>query len=441
MKRIHVLIILGLVLALSGCSLFSANSSDSKLTASGIIAGTDVKISSELSGKVAEINVAEGDAVKAGDVLFKLDTSLLGAQRNQAAAALEEARQAQATADAAQAVAQAQYDQVLSQIHSAQPQQLQSNWQATQPSEIDQPNWYFTQDESIQAADAEVTAAQDALNQAQDQLNAMLAESTYKDVVAAENRLAQAQVAFQNASQVHDQTDQVTGSSQTLRDRAQDIYDSAQSELNAAQSAYTKLLSNSAVQDFNDARARVAIAQARLDDANARRDTLNTGDQDPRLKAASAGLEQAKAADKQAAAGVNQAQAALDLIDMQISKATIQAPSAGVISARNLEVGELVAAGGTVMTISQLEEVSLTVYIPEDRYGQVQLGQEVSITVDSFPGQKFGGTVQYISSEAEFTPSNVQTVEGRKATVYAVKIRVPNKDLLLKSGMPADVSF
>jgi len=83
--------------------------------------------------------------------------------------------------------------------------------------------------------------------------------------------------------------------------------------------------------------------------------------------------------------------------------------------------------------------VRLTVYVPEDKYGQIQLGQSVTITADSFPGESFDGQVIRIADEAEFTPRNVQTVEGRLATVYAVEILAPNPDLRLKPGMPADV--
>ena len=124
-----------------------------------------------------------------------------------------------------------------------------------------------------------------------------------------------------------------------------------------------------------------------------------------------------------------------------VAKCAVRAPQAGVITARDLEVGELIVPGGTVMVVSRLSPVTVTVYVPEDRYGQIELGQAVTISVDSFPGQSFAGTVNWIASEAEFTPRNVQTVSGRKATVYAIKIEVPNESDLLKPGMPADVSF
>ena len=114
----------------------------------------------------------------------------------------------------------------------------------------------------------------------------------------------------------------------------------------------------------------------------------------------------------------------------------------GKVLTSNLEVGKILAPMiGVLLIIGQLQEVNLTVFIPETEYGKVKLGDQVSRTVDSFPGETFSGTVVYISDQAEFTPRNVQTVEGRKTTVYAVKITVPNTDLELKPGMPADVTF
>jgi len=119
----------------------------------------------------------------------------------------------------------------------------------------------------------------------------------------------------------------------------------------------------------------------------------------------------------------------------------VRAPISGVVLNRNLEAGETVTPGSIVIVIGQLAEVELVVYIPETEYGKVNLGDGVSITVDSFPSETFRGTVVQISDQAEFTPRNVQTVEGRRATVYAIKLSVPNPELKLKPGMPADVTF
>ena len=183
-----------------------------------------------------------------------------------------------------------------------------------------------------------------------------------------------------------------------------------------------------------EARARVKVAQERYDRALDYYNSFLSGDQSLQVKAAEAGVQQAEAAQAQA-------QAALTTLDVQIEKTVIRAPMDGVVLIRNLEMGETVAPGGVVMVIGQLAEVELVVYIPETEYGKVNLGDQVSIIVDSFPGETFIGTVVRISDKAEFTPRNVQTIEGRRATVYAIKLSVPNLDLKLKPGMPADVTF
>ena len=136
-----------------------------------------------------------------------------------------------------------------------------------------------------------------------------------------------------------------------------------------------------------------------------------------------------------------QAQASLDLIDAQIEKLTLTAPLDGVILTRGVEPGEFVQPGAVAMRIGDLAELTITVYVPEDRYGQISRGQTATVEVDSFPGLTFGAEVTHIADEAEFTPRNVQTVEGRSATVYAIKLSVADTEGRLKPGMPADVTF
>jgi HlyD family secretion protein len=131
----------------------------------------------------------------------------------------------------------------------------------------------------------------------------------------------------------------------------------------------------------------------------------------------------------------------LALIDAQISKLTVAAPLDGVVLSRNVEPGEVVNPGSIVLTLAKLTDLTLTVYVPEDRYGEISLGQAVDVTVDSFPAEVFTATVTHISDQAEFTPRNVQTVEGRKTTVFAIKLRLEDPEGKLKPGMPADVTF
>ena len=152
-------------------------------------------------------------------------------------------------------------------------------------------------------------------------------------------------------------------------------------------------------------------------------------------------LEQAKAALQQAQSAVNQAEANLALLDTQVSELTVAAPLDGTILTRNVEPGEFVQPGAVALAMADLNNITITVYVPEDRYGQLKLGQQAEVTVDSFPGETFSAEVIHIADQAEFTPRNVQTVEGRSSTVYAIKLKVTDSESKLKIGMPADVVF
>jgi HlyD family secretion protein len=93
------------------------------------------------------------------------------------------------------------------------------------------------------------------------------------------------------------------------------------------------------------------------------------------------------------------------------------------------------------MVLGDLSNLTIVVYVPETLYGQLNLGQSATISVDSFPGLTFTAAVSQIASQAEYTPRNVQSVEGRSATVYAITLRVNDPEGKLKPGMPADVQF
>jgi HlyD family secretion protein len=138
---------------------------------------------------------------------------------------------------------------------------------------------------------------------------------------------------------------------------------------------------------------------------------------------------------------VEAAQAAMEVLEVQIAKLTLTAPADGVILARAIEPGEVASPGATLLIIGQLSELTLTVYAPEDRYGSIALGQTATVSVDSFSGENFTATVTHIADQFEFTPRNVQTAEGRKTTVFAVKLIIANPEGKLKPGMPADVNF
>ncbi len=438
MKRstIHSFLAVSLaaVFALSACGA----STNARITASGTLSALEVPIAPEISGRVVEVNVEEGDTVQAGDALFRIDDEMLQAQYEQARSAAEAA---EATLQAAQAqlvYAQNQYDLTVQGARVEDMQSRRAAWGTMVPEDY-RPVWYFQTKELIAAAQAEVDAAAKSLKVKQTDLEDELKKASNQDFVSAEARLAQAQIAYSVAEQTLDQAK--LANDKPLTDAAQDNLDAAQSELDAARLEYDRMLTTSSADAVLEARARVAVEQARYDYARDALLSLQTGDNSLQVRAAEAGVAQAEAAVTQAEANLAQAKAALALVKLQLERTVIKAPMDGIVLARNLEVGELAAAGGVVMTIGQLQDLKLIVYIPETQYGQIDIGQSASLTVDSFPGQRFPGRVIHIADQAEFTPRNVQTVEGRSSTVYAVEIIVPNADLRLKSGMPADVTF
>jgi HlyD family secretion protein len=458
MKTLRIILIILLVSAIGVVVywyLITRNPAtvNSSLTGSGTVEATQVIISPEVSGRIVDILVGEGDAVKAGDTLFKLDDTLLNAQRAQAEtnlasaqAGLEAANTALAVAQAGVTTAQTQYDLTLANARLQVQPALSTAWSQGEPSEFDQPIWYFTHTEEITATQKEVSAASDALAVAKENLSAMMSSGTYTNLAEVENRLAQAQSAFLIAQQVLDQAQGQNDSA--LRDVAQQAYDSAKAELDAAQQAYNELLTAQEAQDILDARARLTASQRRYDNALDRYNAMLTGEDSLTVKAAADSVAQAHANAAsaqsrvtQAQKAIDQAQAAINLIDIQLGKLLVTAPLDGVVLARSIELGEVVMAGASVLTLGELNQLTITVYIPENRYGEIKLGDSARVSVDSFPNQTFDAAVTRIADQAEFTPRNVQTSEGRQTTVFAVKLSVQNPAGLLKPGMPADVTF
>jgi len=411
-----------------------------KLTASGTIESVVVNVSPDMAGKVKEVLVEEGQSVKAGDPLLILDDSLLAAQQTAAAAQVDSAEAAVVTTDAALASAQHQYDLAyLSAITSEQSTQAR-DWRFSAPDEFNQPAWYFIQSEQLTSAQAEVDAAKSAFDESLTNLQNVVNSQGGSDFLAAETRLANARAAFLVADDVKINAEYAAESGGLL-DAAYDAYNDALDEVRAAQNEYNSLLDSQAARDVQDARGLVVVAQQRYNQAQARFLALQTGSYSPAVVTAEKNLDQAKAAAEQAQTAVSQANANLDLLNTQISKLTVYAPMDGVILVRNVEPGEFVQPGATALSMADLNNLTITVYVPEDRYGQIRLGQQADVMVDSFPGLTFSAQITHIADQAEFTPRNVQTVEGRSSTVYAVKLKVTDTEGKLKIGMPADVTF
>jgi HlyD family secretion protein len=168
------------------------------------------------------------------------------------------------------------------------------------------------------------------------------------------------------------------------------------------------------------------IAQAQEEQASEQLDIVREGPRTEVLDAQRAMVEQARA-------NLARTEAAL-------SNAIITAPFPGLITVRHREPGETAPPGAPVLTILDLQDRWVRIYVREDAIGRVAIGMDALISSDTYPDEEYAGQVFFIGSEAEFTPSNVQTPEERIKLVYPVKVRITgDPDFRLKPGIPADV--
>jgi multidrug resistance efflux pump len=177
---------------------------------------------------------------------------------------------------------------------------------------------------------------------------------------------------------------------------------------------------NAAEGQYRAAEAAVAVAQSRLDD-------LLAGPTPEEIAVAEA--------------TVAKAMAEAEVVRLRVERSQLISPIDGVVTAQMLSVGELAVPAATVLELADLSSVTLEIYVPENRVGQVILGQVVGVSVDSFPERTFSGNVVKIGDRPEYTPRNVATAEERLNTFYAVEIELSNPEGLLKPGMPADARF
>ncbi len=135
----------------------------------------------------------------------------------------------------------------------------------------------------------------------------------------------------------------------------------------------------------------------------------------------------------------DQVAAQVALLRKKVNDCRIVAPIGGTVLNRFLEPGEYVTPGGALLRLADLSVMEVMIYVPEAELPKISLGQKAEVKVDAFPDRTFDGEVVYVSPTAEFTPKNIQTKDERTKLVFGVKVRVPNPDGALKTGIPADV--
>ncbi|HZS52241.1 MAG TPA: efflux RND transporter periplasmic adaptor subunit [Bryobacterales bacterium] len=358
---------------------------EDKIVLSGNIELTEVNIAFKTAGKLIERMVDEGDPVTKGMVIARLDRDQLLRQQERERAALAAAQmqlaQAQTAVNWQQQTLHADLEQRRADLraYEAQYEQLKNG---SRPQEI-------------QDAKAAVEAAQAVYDRAR-------------------NDWERAQALFKNDDISRAQYDQY---------RTQ--FDSAQAALKQAQQRADLVLIGPRQEQIEAARAQMERARAALKMAEANELELKRRNQEVSARRAEIERERAQIA----------------LIDSQLEDTVAVSPIEGVVLVKAADVGEVLAPGATVVTIGDMDHPWLRGYIGERDLGRVKLGTKAKITSDSYPGKAYWGRVSFISSEAEFTPKQIQTQEERVKLVYRIKIDVDNPRRELKLNMPVDAEI
>jgi HlyD family secretion protein len=149
-----------------------------------------------------------------------------------------------------------------------------------------------------------------------------------------------------------------------------------------------------------------------------------------------------QAQQRTAAEQVTVATAQIGQFDERIRKTQVTNPAAGTVLVTYARQGEVVQPGQPLYKIADLTAVDVRAYVTETQLASVRIGQQARVTLDAGDqSQTLDGSVSWVATQAEFTPTPIQTRDERADLVYAVKIRVANPNGVLKIGMPVDVAF
>jgi HlyD family secretion protein len=412
---------------------------DDALSASGTIEGTQIVIAPEVGGRVGSVLVREGDLIEYGQELVRFNDALLKAEFSQAEASLETAQ-----ANYALVAAGPTEEQRDLAIASAEMELVN----AQQALEALYDNAGVTEAGILQVIAATDKARDDArqyLDNIEGDADPADIDAAWASVVIAQDKLEKAQEAFAP----YEKKDESNVTRAILLAQLA----ATQQQYDTMVYRYNNLVGASNRYVLAVAEADLSLAEARLEDAYRQYEELIEGiDPDAlalaqaRVNIAEANLASAKAEPSSeqlavAQAQVHAAESALEVLQTQLDKLVITAPAEGVVLTRAVEPGEVMVSGAPLLTLLRIDDLTITVYIPEERYGLIQLGQLASVTVDSYPGEVFEAKVVRIADQAEFTPRNVQTEEGRRTTVFAIELVLADPDGMLKPGMPADLEF
>lgn len=181
---------------------------------------------------------------------------------------------------------------------------------------------------------------------------------------------------------------------------------------------------DTAREQLQTAQKQLSAAQSQSESAQAQLELLKNGSTNQTIQAAQADLEQS--------------QAALDQSKLVLGKYQVKSPIDGTYLFKNANIGDMVNAGTSIATVSDLRDLWVSFYIPQRNLNTIKLNQELNLTSIALPGKKVKGKVIFISDEAEYTPKNTETNEAKENTVFKVKVKILDNLDSLKPGMTVE---
>ena len=381
-KRVIIILILIAIISITIYLFFNNYKKQDAKIYSGNIEATTTDLSFQAMGKLIELKFDEGENVNKKDLIGQLDEAEFVAQK-----------------DAAQAKLQAAKARISQLNTSIELQKRTTNGQIKQA----KANLY-----TVQA-----------------NLNALKAGSRSQDIEQTRQTLKTAMVKKENALKDFNRVKSLFEKgvmSQKNLDDVSAALDIATADVNRLQQVLNLVKEGPRIEDIEAAKGRVAQAEAALETALA--GPLSVKNLVQQLETANLDIKNA--------------QAMVRLYDTQLAKTKLYSLINGIVISKNAEPGEVLSPGAPVLTLADLDNIWLKIYIDTADLGKVKLGQKIKIKTDSFPDKFYEGNISFISSEAEFTPKMIQTPKERVKQVYRVKIKIKNENQELKPGMPAD---
>ena len=379
-----LILLISALLFLPGC--FSQKS-ENTLYINGRIEGDQYDVGTKYGGKIVAVYHDEGDDVRKGELLARIDSSEVRAELSRA---------------------KASYSAALSAV---KVKERELSFYREKLSSLK-----FKLSELEKAVELGIGTAEDRLKSARSRL--LSAEATYQKAKAAFEKAKKDYTRFRNLYRRR-------VISESRFDSVKLAYETAKADFQSA-----KELVNSAKANLSAAEKQVQLAKNRKKEISSLKKEISALEETVRAKEREVSAYREKA---------QSAKALVEKVKAVLKNLKITSPIDGTITEKLVEPGEVVAPGQRLFTLYNLDNLYFEGYVPESKVGLIHLGQRGYITVDAYPNKKFPVVLTYISSRAEFTPKEVQTKEERVKEVFKVKLKLlENPNHVLKPGMPAD---